>query len=374
MLYTIPDYYKEFHCIADRCEDTCCAGWQIVIDEVSLEKYKWMTGDYRKAVWKNINWLTGTFKQDKEKRCAFLNEDNLCDLCLNKGEKSFCKTCKTYPRHIEEFEGVREISLSVSCPEAARILLNKKDKVTYLTYERAGEEEYEDFDPFFFSLLEDARSKMLNILQDRSLPIGTRVILVLGMAHDMQGRVNRQELFDCFDVIDKYITPKAIAYAKNYYLEHAKADSKYTLTRELYDKLYELELLRKDWDDLLLESDALLFAKGKNKYSAMHTAFWKNVGFAEEITIQLEQLMVYFLFTYLPGAVYDGNIYSKVQMCLYLVWMIYELWVARYVKNGGTLSIEERVDLTYRFSREVEHSDKNREHIEAIMEKKWFLA
>ncbi len=374
MLYTIPDYYKEFHCIADRCEDTCCAGWQIVIDEVSLEKYKWMTGDYRKTVWKNINWLTGTFKQDKEKRCAFLNEDNLCDLCLNKGEKSFCKTCKTYPRHIEEFEGVREISLSVSCPEAARILLNKKDKVTYLTYERAGEEEYEDFDPFFFSLLEDARSKMLNILQDRSLPIGTRVILVLGMAHDMQGRVNRQELFDCLDVIDKYITPKAIAYAKNYYLEHAKADSKYTLTRELYDKLYELELLRKDWDDLLLESDALLFAKGKNKYSAMHTAFWKNVGFAEEITIQLEQLMVYFLFTYLPGAVYDGNIYSKVQMCLYLVWMIYELWGARYVKNGGTLSIEERVDLTYRFSREVEHSDKNREHIEAIMEKKWFLA
>lgn len=374
MLYTIPDYYKEFRCIADRCEDTCCAGWQIVIDEVSLEKYKWMTGDYRKTVWKNINWLTGTFKQDKEKRCAFLNEDNLCDLCLNKGEKSFCKTCKTYPRHIEEFEGVREISLSVSCPEAARILLNKKDKVTYLTYERAGEEEYEDFDPFFFSLLEDARSKMLNILQDRSLPIGTRVILVLGMAHDMQGRVNRQELFDCFDVIDKYITPKAIAYAKNYYLEHAKADSKYTLTRELYDKLYELELLRKDWDDLLLESDALLFAKGKNKYSALHTAFWKNVGFAEEITIQLEQLMVYFLFTYLPGAVYDGNIYSKVQMCLYLVWMIYELWVARYVKNGGTLSIEERVDLTYRFSREVEHSDKNREHIEAIMEKKWFLA
>lgn len=374
MLYTIPDYYKEFHCIADRCEDTCCAGWQIVIDEVSLEKYKWMTDDYRKTVWKNINWLTGTFKQDKEKRCAFLNEDNLCDLCLNKGEKSFCKTCKTYPRHIEEFEGVREISLSVSCPEAARILLNKKDKVTYLTYERAGEEEYEDFDPFFFSLLEDARSKMLNILQDRSLPIGTRVILVLGMAHDMQGRVNRQELFDCFDVIDKYITPKAIAYAKNYYSEHAKADSKYALTRELYDKLYELELLRKDWDDLLLESDALLFAKGKNKYSAMHTAFWKNVGFAEEITIQLEQLMVYFLFTYLPGAVYDGNIYSKVQMCLYLVWMIYELWVARYVKNGGTLSIEERVDLIYRFSREVEHSDKNREHIEAIMEKKWFLA
>ena len=39
MLYTIPDYYKEFSCIAGDCEDTCCAGWQIVIDEKSKRRY-----------------------------------------------------------------------------------------------------------------------------------------------------------------------------------------------------------------------------------------------------------------------------------------------------------------------------------------------
>ena len=32
MLYTIPDYYHEFSCIAGECEDTCCAGWQLVAD------------------------------------------------------------------------------------------------------------------------------------------------------------------------------------------------------------------------------------------------------------------------------------------------------------------------------------------------------
>lgn len=26
----------------------------------------------------------------------------------------FCRTCRNYPRHIEEFEGLREISLSVA--------------------------------------------------------------------------------------------------------------------------------------------------------------------------------------------------------------------------------------------------------------------
>lgn len=39
MQYSIPDYYKEFHCIADQCEETCCAGWQIMIDKKSLKKY-----------------------------------------------------------------------------------------------------------------------------------------------------------------------------------------------------------------------------------------------------------------------------------------------------------------------------------------------
>ena len=153
MLYTIPDYYKEFHCIADKCEDTCCAGWQIVIDKETLNKYKKIKGDFRKRMFLSVDWLQGTFRQDKEKRCAFLNENNLCDLYLNQGEEGFCKTCREYPRHTEEFEGVREITLSISCPEVARILMSRKDKVTFISYERDGEEEFEDFDPFLFSIL-----------------------------------------------------------------------------------------------------------------------------------------------------------------------------------------------------------------------------
>ena len=85
------------------------------------------------------------------------------------------------------------------------------------------------------------------------------------------------------------------------------------------------------------------------------------------------KLLVYFIFTYLPGAVYDGYVFSKVQMAVSCVWMIHELWLARYLKNGGELSIDEMVDITYRFSREVEHSDKNRNKMEKIMMKKFFL-
>ena len=159
----VPDYYKEFQCIADKCQDTCCAGWQIVIDKKSLAKYKKVRGKFMWRMLRSVNWCSGTFCQDKEKRCAFLNENNLCDLYIHQGEKSLCKTCRLYPRHIEEFEGVKEITLSVSCPEVAKILMERKTPVTFLDYEKEEqEEEYEDFDPFLFSVLQDARAKMID--------------------------------------------------------------------------------------------------------------------------------------------------------------------------------------------------------------------
>ena len=31
----IPDYYKDFQCIADKCKDSCCIGWEIMIDRMA---------------------------------------------------------------------------------------------------------------------------------------------------------------------------------------------------------------------------------------------------------------------------------------------------------------------------------------------------
>ena len=112
MEYIIPDYYKEFKCIADRCEDTCCAGWQIVIDEASMKKYKkacgelMLSGAQKKRreqdfTWRNmlrsIDWSSGTFHQDEAKRCAFLNSENLCDLYKNGGTESL-QNLQTVPK------------------------------------------------------------------------------------------------------------------------------------------------------------------------------------------------------------------------------------------------------------------------------------
>lgn len=384
MLYTIPDYYKEFQCIADHCEDTCCAGWQIVIDKETLKKYRKIKGSFKKKMWNSVNWFQGTFKQDKEKRCAFLNEKNLCDLYLSQGEDGFCKTCREYPRHTEEFEGVREITLSISCPEVARILMKRMEPVQFLTYEKEGEEEFEDFDPFFFSVLEDARKEMISILQNRSIVIKERILLVLGMAHDMQGRMNRQEMFACLEVIEKYTKPKALDYVRIYRSEKQRKPKDVGFASSMFQHLKQLELLRQEWGILLKETEDFLY-QSREEYVVLQKEFEEYLNRdmkdasklqnaeEKEIDIHLEQLLVYFLFTYFPGAVYDGEIYAKVQMAVYLVWMIWEIWLARWIKNERSIDIEEMTELVYRFSREVEHSDLNLKQIENVMRRKWFL-
>lgn len=48
-----------------------------------------------------------------------LNEQGLCDIYTEAGPSMLCGTCRDYPRHREEYEGVVELSLSLSCAEAA---------------------------------------------------------------------------------------------------------------------------------------------------------------------------------------------------------------------------------------------------------------
>ena len=374
MLYTIPDYYKEFTCVADACEDTCCAGWQIVIDEKSKEKYRKVKGPFRNRLLRSINWREGVFKQSKDKRCAFLNEENLCDMYTALGSKSLCKTCRLYPRHIEEFEGIREISLSLSCPEVAKILLAKKELVKFISIEKEGDEEYEDFDLLLYSKLADAREVMINILQDRSLSIELRSALVLAIAHDMQGRINREEIFGCDEVLEKYQTDKAKAFV-NAKIDEWKSDAsgQYLFAKENFSLLHELELLKEDWYVTLRETEEMLY-QNENMYLLLRDGFriWCKEHLPDWDIIR-EQILVYFVFTYFCGAVYDGRIYGKIQMAAASLFYIEQMLMARFVKNEGHLYEDDILNIVYRYSREVEHSDENLERLEKLMEKEVWL-
>ena len=176
MRYRKPQFYDNFHCIAGDCPDTCCAGWQILIDQESLEKYSSVNTDFGTRLLNSIDWYQGAFEQ-YNKRCSFLNDENLCDLYQEMGADALCQTCRMYPRHVEEFEDLREYSLSLSCPEAARIMLSTEEKTKFIeTEDTLEEEDYEDFDLLLFDRLEEARDYIFSMIQNRTLDFSKRMV------------------------------------------------------------------------------------------------------------------------------------------------------------------------------------------------------
>ena len=122
-----PAYYKKFKCIADACEHSCCIGWEIDIDETTLQKYKQLKNGYGATVCDSIDWEeTPHFRLCEGDRCPHLDENGLCKIILGVGEDYLCDICREHPRFYN-FTDVAEVGLGMSCPEAARLILSSPD-------------------------------------------------------------------------------------------------------------------------------------------------------------------------------------------------------------------------------------------------------
>ena len=384
MLYTIPHYYKKFQCIAGECPDTCCAGWQIVIDDRTREKYRRAEGVFGNRLHNSIDWKESCFQQ-YEGRCAFLNDENLCDIYQEAGKEMLCRTCRNYPRHIEEFEGSREISLSLSCPEAARLILSCREPVQFLTAEKAGEEEYEDFDFFLYTKLTDARDLMIRLLQDRREPVSLRIAMVLSLGHDLQRRIRSGQLFLVDQLLERYGKEGAFRRMEER-IKPYRVDkkSRSRLVRELFEIFGELELLKADWPQYVKRAEQGVaqeeeqFAAGEEAAQVTAgeetAAEWKKETQDETSwEIWMEQLMVYFVFTYFCGAVYDENAYGKIKLAVVSTLLICEITRGIFAdpsERSGKNLFSILTESAWKYSKEIEHSDVNLGHLERLFREK----
>lgn len=370
MQYTVPHYYNKFHCTADQCEDTCCAGWQIMIDERSLKKYRKVKGAFGNRLFNSIDWKEGSFLQ-YDGRCAFLDENNLCDICSELGPDMFCKTCRNYPRHIEEFPNVREISLSLSCMEAGKLILGCTSPVRFLTKETEREEaEEETFDYFLYDKLLSVRESAIRILQNREEKIELRIAMALGLAHDAECKIRKGNLFEVDEVCARYekegSPQRFLKKLKSCQEENGK---RFQIMQELWSIFGELEILRKQWPDYIKDLEDILY-HSEEEYLEMRTEFRENVLQKHSYS---EQLMVYFVFTYFCGGVYDGRGYSKMLMAVVSTLLIEELAMAVYWKKEKQFTFMDMVEVAHHYSREVEHSDENLETLERIVAEKDYM-
>ncbi len=135
-----PGCYSRFSCIASLCEDSCCrSGWEIPIDDDTYCAYK-------SAGVKDIddNITIGSdgdriFKLKTDGDCPYLEPDGLCRLYTLTGGR-LGEICAQYPRFFEEYDGFTEAGISISCPEAQRLILSAKRSDYALEGERPQEE------------------------------------------------------------------------------------------------------------------------------------------------------------------------------------------------------------------------------------------
>jgi len=187
-----PRSFDRFHCIGADGEDTCCIGWGIVVDQETYQKYQNLPA--HRIANKSLSSLVeinparssaGDYAKLRMEgaRCPALQED-LCAIQQTLGEPYLPDLCSKYPRVLNVVGGAVEKSLHLSCPEAARLVLNDPEGMAF--DERMQELSHRSNslslvadDPS--DLLYRVRTLLIEVIQDRSFPLWQRIVS-LGLA------------------------------------------------------------------------------------------------------------------------------------------------------------------------------------------------
>ena len=140
MLITIyPDFYEEFCCKADKCQHTCCAGWEIDIDAATAARYQQLAGPVGEAIRQNIVEVDGTwqFRLGPGDRCPFLRGDGLCELIRRADESVLCDICANHPRFFVRLGDYELAGVGLSCEKSCELLLAEEKPLHFQT--EAGE-------------------------------------------------------------------------------------------------------------------------------------------------------------------------------------------------------------------------------------------
>ena len=172
-----PSYYRDFKCIADRCRHSCCVGWEIDVDDGTVEAYEGLGGELGREIRSHIS--DGVIAMCSDGRCPFLDCDGLCRIISSLGEEYVSDICREHPRFYHSVGGRVEGGIGISCEEAVRIILSSDGYADFIELSRdVDEPDAADFDPtaereYIFSILlaEDGyQEKIDKILEHYGLP------------------------------------------------------------------------------------------------------------------------------------------------------------------------------------------------------------
>lgn len=311
MKLIVPDYYRDFSCLAGACRHSCCIGWEIDIDNDTLARYGALPEPLRTRVARSIQITEegACFAlEGPEERCPMLNKQGLCDLILQAGEASLCDICRDHPRFRNDFTNHTEMGLGLCCEEAARLILTKKEKNQLTVLENDDRQlPLPEAEREFFIL----RSQIIQLLQDRH--------------QSMSGRMHR--LYRRFRLPMGPDGP-------------FEDQARFLLT---------LERLEESWADRLR-----VLAEPRPHKVGPSAASWLDTAF--------EQLAVYLVYRHLAPAADGCSLPRELSYCLF-AWTLIRRLCGAWEEANGPLTPEALQEICRQYSAELEYSDENKDAI-----------
>lgn len=266
MKLVTPLFYKDFKCIAGDCPDSCCQGWEVDADEKSLAYYKTINGEIRDkidSVLDKDEYGNTIFRLTKNKRCPFLNDENLCDMHIAIGGEHTPFTCRTFPRFINDFGGTREMGVSFSCPVASDMMWDLKEPFDFVSEINDIPPSLNDIDAETYFFLLTSRKKAYSIVQNQNKPVKDRLFELLDFGVELQNELDEYE--------------------------------EETTGIDFFEVFNNPEVINQEWVQKV---------DSANKSASVLD------------TKQNENIAMYFLFRYFLNAVYDLDVLSKIKMAV----------------------------------------------------------
>ncbi len=122
-------FLPKFQCLADKCEDTCCKGWNMQLDDPTFETYQTHAPELLDAVeaYDDIHIM----RRDEKTDFCVKFDNGLCGIHASKGSDFLGDACHFFPRSTRKIGDMLTMTAVPSCPEVVRLALLQEGGLTW---------------------------------------------------------------------------------------------------------------------------------------------------------------------------------------------------------------------------------------------------
>ena len=196
---------QKYKCLIDKCELSCCKGWDISVSKEDVEKWKEKAPQLMRFLKQKDNTNDDyQMVRDENKNCCALTKEGKCSIQVENGENFIPNLCSYFP-HIYKKVGDKIFSsATIACPAVVLCILNAKNNDwKFSNYERKyTKSDITDFsyrqENTDLSKIEKLHLKYLSILDLKNYDIDKRMAILVNMCYSNKG-MNFNNLYDNFD-------------------------------------------------------------------------------------------------------------------------------------------------------------------------------